>query len=340
MVAMTLSLVLLAGALSILYSTKLTSSENDRTARIQEGGRTALELILQDARASGYAGCAKSGFGTYYTNGIASNTTLALNFGPGQPVYGFHGTGTAWSPTLDSSIPTSPVLATTGDVLVVRAATPGAPVFRTNAGFDPGTDIPVARDPNLALTAGTTAIIADCTSAMAFVVTSFSGTGSTATISHGTTGSPTNQSSNFNHNFQVGSVITPIRTTVYYVANCDGTSATNCPGSAATPPALWRIVAGGAPQELVRGVEAMQVRYGVDTNGDLLADSYVTANNVTNWGNVVSLNIALLVRSIDNTGTELDGKTYSLLGVNYGPFNDRRKRSVFTTTVVLRNQTP
>ena len=36
MVAMTLSLVLLAGALSILYSTKLTSSENDRTARIQE----------------------------------------------------------------------------------------------------------------------------------------------------------------------------------------------------------------------------------------------------------------------------------------------------------------
>src|SRR2546430_6052851 len=59
MVAMTLSLILMAGALSILYSTKLTSAENERVARIQEAGRTAFELIRQDARSSGYAGCAR-----------------------------------------------------------------------------------------------------------------------------------------------------------------------------------------------------------------------------------------------------------------------------------------
>src|SRR5262249_54073268 len=56
MVALTLSLILTAGALSILYSTKLTSAENERVARIQEAARTAFELIKQDSRASGYAG--------------------------------------------------------------------------------------------------------------------------------------------------------------------------------------------------------------------------------------------------------------------------------------------
>ncbi len=43
---MTLSLVLLAGALSILYSSKVTYSENDRIARLQEAGRTVVEADL------------------------------------------------------------------------------------------------------------------------------------------------------------------------------------------------------------------------------------------------------------------------------------------------------
>ena len=48
----------------------------------------------------------------------------------------------------------------------------------------------------------------------------------------------------------------------------------------------------------------------------------------------------LLVRSIDNTGTELDSNASRLLGVNYCLFNERRKRAVVTTPGVLRNQTP
>jgi len=89
------------------------------------------------------------------------------------------------------------------------------------------------------------------------------------------------------------------------------------------------------------------VKYGIDTTGDFLADNYVTADAVTNWASVVSVNIALLVRSVDENGTDVDTKTYALLGGTtasgghtYGPFNDRRARQIFSTTITIRNIAP
>ena len=147
---MTLSLILLAGALSILYSTKLTSAENERVARIQEAGRTALELIRQDARASGYVGCSRphnASYGcTYTTTGLSSNTLL-WDFS--KPVYGFEATGGAWTPALDAAIPASPAPAAGSDVLVLRTARAGSPMFRTNAGASGSAAISVDRDPNI-----------------------------------------------------------------------------------------------------------------------------------------------------------------------------------------------
>jgi len=55
--------------------------------------------------------------------------------------------------------------------------------------------------------------------------------------------------------------------------------------------------------------------------------------------------VAVLARSIDENGVGKDKQTYLLLGgtagngANYGPFNDRRLRAVFTTTITLRNST-
>jgi type IV pilus assembly protein PilW len=344
MVSMTLSLILLAGALSILYSTKLTSSENDRIARIQEAGRTALELIRQDARASGYAGCARphnasSGW-TFTTTGLSSNTLL-WDFS--KPVNGFEATSaTAWSPALDAAIPASPAPATGSDVLVLRTARAGSPVFRTNAGAGGGAAISVDRDPNIPLPTPTPMIIGDCQRSEVFVATLLTGTGATGTIVHATGSSPAgNTSSSLTNTYQIGASLQPVQTVIYYVASC---TAATAPCTAVTPPALWQIVgsdqAGGStPQELIQGVEAMQLKYGVDTDGDFLANSYVTADAVTDWTKVVSINMAILVRSIDQTGVEKDNNTYKLLDTTYGPFNDRRSRSVYTTTISLRNDT-
>ena len=54
-----------------------------------------------------------------------------------------------------------------------------------------------------------------------------------------------------------------------------------------------------APQELIEGIESMQILYGVDTSGDRLVDDYVKASAVANWNTVISLTIALLIRSVE-----------------------------------------
>jgi type IV pilus assembly protein PilW len=352
MVALTLSLILMAGALSILYSTKLTSAENERVARVQEAGRTAFELIMQDVRAAGYLGCTRPSVDNTtspptnsFTNGLSNNTLLLWNFG--QPVYGFEATSaTAWTPALDAvAIPASPAPSGLNDVLVLRASRPGSPVFRTNTPFAADAAIPVDRDPNVMLTIPpqTPMVISDCRGAAVFAATAFGPTGGTATISHGTGGTgAVNSDSALARTFDVDALVQPIQTVIYYIASCTAVG-DNC--LAVTPPALWQIVGNGAPQELVQGVEGMQLLYGVDTDGDLLANSYQKASDVADWTTVVSVNIAVLTRSIDETGVEVDKKTYSLLGgtaaggYDYGPFNDRRQRAVFTTTITLRNGT-
>ena len=347
MVSMTLSLILLAGALSILYSTKLTSSENERVARIQEAGRTAFELIKQDARAAGYTGCSRPFVDTAtvppvhsFTSGLNS-TGLLWNFL--EPVYGFEATtSTAWVPALDAAIPASPVPAGGSDILVLRSARPGLPVFRTNAAFAVDADIPVDRDKSASLSTATAApiVISDCRGATVILATGFLGTGPTAKISHAQSAAvPGNTSASLPRPFAAGSQIQPVQTVVYYIASCAAGGAGACTG-ATTPPALWQIVGSNPPQELIQGVEAMQVKYGVDTDQDLLANQYVTADAVTDWNNVVSISIAILVRSIDETGVEKDKRTYKLLDSPAIPaFNDRRQRSVFTTTISLRNAT-
>src|SRR5690349_16381429 len=113
MVALTLSLILMAGALSILYSTKLTSSENERIARVQEAGRTAFELIRQDARAAGYVGCAHPSVDNHFDPPLSNfynnlnDTSLLWNFEVAAS--GFEATNaTTWVPALDAAIPAVP----------------------------------------------------------------------------------------------------------------------------------------------------------------------------------------------------------------------------------------
>ena len=335
MVALTMSLVLLAGALSILYSSKLTNTENDRMARLQEAGRTVVELILRDARSSGYQGCSRPVYGDEFANGLASPSTLLWNFA--QPIEGYEATGGSFvaasgSPALDTTIVPS---ATTGsDIIAFRSTRQGQPVFRlTSAVTNVTNALQVSMGAGSTVAANTPMIVGDCTGSAVFMATTFATSSSTAgTIAHalgnGTTG---NLSADLPRGgFGIGSLVFPVQTVIYYVRD----SAT-----AGVGPTLWQRVGNNAPQELVQGVQNLQVRYGVDTDGDMLVNSYVAASAVTNWNQVVSLSIAVLVRSPDEAGVEKDNRTYNLLGTTLGPFNDRRQRAMFTTTVVLRNRT-
>lgn len=93
--------------------------------------------------------------------------------------------------------------------------------------------------------------------------------------------------------------------------------------------------------EVIADVDNMKLLYGEDTNGDLVADRFVTFSNVANVDNVVALRVALLF-STTQLGASIvrDTLTYDLNGTAVGPFNDNRIRRVLTTTFNLRNRTP
>ena len=96
-------------------------------------------------------------------------------------------------------------------------------------------------------------------------------------------------------------------------------------------------------EELVEGVENMQVRYGVNLGMGAQPFQYVTANNVVDWSRVESIRITFLMRTLEQRfDQELDTKEdYALdpgLSDNtYDPPDDYRIRRIFTSTINLRN---
>jgi type IV pilus assembly protein PilW len=129
--------------------------------------------------------------------------------------------------------------------------------------------------------------------------------------------------------YPADSWVSALQTVIYYIR----------PSASGSGPALWRIVGNAEPQELVEGVERMEIQYGVDTNDDLLVDAYQTASAVTDWAQVLSVSLAVLIRSPEQSAdASPNARTFNMLGTTVGPFSDKRPRILFTTTVALRNR--
>lgn len=89
---------------------------------------------------------------------------------------------------------------------------------------------------------------------------------------------------------------------------------------------------------LVEGIEYMQVEYGLDTNDDGMPDSYIDAPAVTDWPNVVAVNLNIVARNNELTRGYNDTKTYSLGSAGtIGPLNDSFKRHAYTQFIRLAN---
>ena len=92
-------------------------------------------------------------------------------------------------------------------------------------------------------------------------------------------------------------------------------------------------------QPVIDGVEAMHVLYGVDTDNNDSANQYVSAGNVGDMEDIVSLRLAMLLRTRDDSLIEVtDTNTYAVLDETVNPVDDRRVRRVFSTTINLRNR--
>jgi len=90
-------------------------------------------------------------------------------------------------------------------------------------------------------------------------------------------------------------------------------------------------------EPLVDGVEDMQIRYGVDDDGDGIPNRFLTADNVADFRQVVAVRIALLLRSTEERLRKPKVRTFHLLKKTVTTLADRYLRKVFDTTIQLRN---
>lgn len=348
LISLLLGMLVIAAVLQLFVSSKVTYNIQDAFGRLQENGRFAAQLLESELRMAGHTGCSTR-ITVYETNLNNSNAFpyRISNAGNNLGIEGFEANGTgvgdsysittftpattggAWAPTLPTADVGAVVVPGT-DAVVVRYFSPATARLTTS---NSGSNLVV--ESNTTLEDDDIAAVTDCVKASLFQVTDVSGTGSTRTIQHvGGGTAPGNAVPTWvlpQQQYSAGGEVSALNTVFFYIGQ-------NPRGE----PSLYRQrLEGGtlAPaEELVEGVESLQLTYGEDTNGDLAADVYRTANSVADWGSVVSIRAAMLVRSPGAAASDTDSGSYGLLGTQVDPVDDRRLRRVFATTVSLRNR--
>jgi type IV pilus assembly protein PilW len=357
MIALLLGLVLTGGAIQIFVSNRATYAFNEGLSRVQENGRFALDTLSYGARMAGYFGCLSASELTLYNN-LNSSTTLPFDFAEG--ITGFEytgtepdddfaagsanpansGTATDWEPDLPAEIAGSVIPGS--DVLVIRNVSPASHTLLSP--FHDANEV-VAGALTTDYAVGDIGIVSNCQRASIFQITGIAdstvGLIPSIDVTHTAAGTPGNATAAWGSEQEYGAGAQLMRgeTWVYYVGARVGGG----------PPALFQrrlqttsatTTSALVAEELVESVDTMQILYGIDAEPDGDLDSYVTADAVADWADVVTVRVALLMRSPEEYGTEIDDREYLVNEMRFDPFDDRRVRQVFTTTAAIRNRLP
>jgi len=384
MVALTLGSLLVLGLLKVFDASRVSYKLSEGLARVQENGRFAMDYLQRDLRMAGHMGCANdqarflASPARFASAFVAEEqpTEAQFNAAP-EPLrfntllQGFEAAGTApgaalilsgsgaWSgsPALPAYISSlRPAPAPGSDVVAVRYfSAEGIPV----KSFDGGRIVVDTGRWKSALAGAGIAepgllAIADCANAAAFEATSVDSGGSDTTVQVGASG--LNRSDLSKRNFAAGqATLHRAETQVYYVGL--NPQAGNEPTLyrarfTAAPGAAALVLAGGAPEALVEGVENMQLIYGLDSQTDpsraptgyvasqKIASKVQSGNDTTPWRRVGLVQVAFLTRSTERAGVSNAERPEPprVLGVAVTPPDDGRYRSVYESTVALRNR--
>lgn len=326
LVVMAISLVLLGGLYQVYSGSLASYSTNNGLSRIQENGRFAFYQLRRSLSGAGYLGCLQDESALTSTLGSSS-----FNYDYSQAIYGLealnNGTWQDNSGTVDPTVSGSANLALNSpakksDILVVREIDPEIQIAITADIDKTATEIQLSSGLQNTLVAidDEVLLLTGCEGATLFEWNSYSNSTGIMTLAAA-----------LGNSYTEDALIFAPQTVVYYVSE-----------NTAGQPTLFRRTNSETALELVENVETMQIRYGLDNDSDNYADSYVTAAGVSDWDDVVSVRIGLLLRS--NTEIqhgEIDSKEYDVDGdgsTDFDPVDDRRLRIIMSTTVGLRNK--
>ncbi len=95
---------------------------------------------------------------------------------------------------------------------------------------------------------------------------------------------------------------------------------------------------------IAEGVENIQFLYGLDTDTNGLVNRYANATTINastadnlDWAGVISIQVAILVRSLKPVKNNSESKQFTLLDQVVTTPSDKYQRAVFSTTILLRN---
>ena len=322
MVALVIGLLLIAGVLQVFLSSKVTYSMQSGLSKVQENGRFAISLLSRDIRQAAYNGCSKH---TTLINIVRdASDALPTFLDLSDPVRGQdNSTGVPDEITVMYSEPSY--------ICDIRNHNLGNETIRCEATGHP-------------FEIGDVVVATDCEhTAVVQVENNGSlddrvryrelGSSNYTNCTEGL-GLPLDcaNTDGTDYSFDNGTVMA-LNYYRYHVAD-----------NAFAEPALYResiTKTGGVSltttsNELVEGVEDMQILYGEDTTGDNAVNYYVPLDEINDVGDILSVRVSLLVRSIeahivkDSQSIAFNGETLT--------FTDGRLRKVFTSTIVLRNR--
>jgi type IV pilus assembly protein PilW len=314
MISMTLSIILTFGAVQIYVSSKQTYRSQDAMSRMQENARYALDIVVKDIRSSGYVGCGN--LTTVTPNVVTASPTINA-YSATTAFTGNQNTGAqVWSPVLAAGV--SLVVDDTDVFTVQNAGRCSTTLAADMAAID--SNVTIATANSCGFSQNDVILISDCNKADLFRITN--APAATGLLSHA-------DLSDF-YLTSAATQVMSVNSSTYFIRN-DATSGI---------PSLYALdntqaAGGNNPLALIEGVENMQVQYGIDTNNDGAPEQYSDANAVTDWTQVVSARITLLMRTME----AVDAAAYTFsAGGTTKTYDDGIMRKEFVATVKLRNK--
>ncbi len=285
MVAIVIGLLLVAGVTQLFANNRLLYSAHENQSRIQENARYTLQVLTEAIQRAGYMGCATRN-ASDIINTLSNTPVFTERFE--DSIQGNRAVGGSWSPPPDSSI-SSPL--TGNDIITVRTGIGSS--MRVLAHNSATQRIELGS--NHGLENGNIVMVSDCINAVILRVADVDGNNIT-------------YDNSIELQLDISSAqITRMVTRSFYIrTNPDGFHA------------LYERINNESPQELVSGIENLQILYGEDTNQDGSVDVYVPANAVGNWRNILSVEVSLdAIATGDNVVPAISGGTVEQLTTSY-----------------------
>lgn len=364
MIAVLIGTILVLGLVEVFAASRTAYQMSEGMARVQENSRFAMDYLQRDLRMAGHFGCVNDQSHAQTAGELQShfeNIDSPLQFN--VSLQGYEAAGTApgdtvdltaaagnWSPALPAYIQALNPLPGS-DIVVLRYLSPeGVPA--TTVSMTPGTTT-INVDPAKwkTLTNNGAAdprfmAIADCNFADVFEAST---TPATGTITVTNTGLNKNDftSDRYSASPAGQAMVYRAEAVVYYVGDGDA------PGIQRSLRRARYVNSVATPlrEELVEGIDSLQLLYGLDTSAaagttptgyiqDQVTGAATKITSLNQWRYVGLIRVGLLAKSPNRAASVAPTNPPSALGVNFtvpDPY-DGNYRTTYESTIALRNR--